>query len=137
MLYRATGEGDKARTAMLAAREAVEAGAWGQGKDAATLSLLGKIDAALGRNEEARREGQRSVELRPVAADAMSGPAGESALVLIDAWTGDADRALQALGPLSKLPGGPHYGELRFDPVWDAVHAKPGFEQIVAAMESQ
>ena len=38
--------------------------------DAGALCVLGLIDAALGRKEEALREGQRAVELLPVEKDA-------------------------------------------------------------------
>ena len=100
-----------------------------------TLSRLGRIDAALGDRERAWQEGRRAVELLPVSVDAMRGAVGESALAQIYAWTGETDQALRLLGPLSTMHGGPHYGELRLDPAWDALRGDPRFEQLVAAME--
>ncbi len=135
LIARAAGEPDKAHAALLTARAAVEDGARGQPEDAATLSLLGRIDAALGRKEDARREGRRAVALRPISADAMSGPTMVTALAQIYAWTGDVDLAIETLAPLTQLPGGPTYGELRFDPAWEALRGRPRFEQLVAAME--
>ncbi len=132
---RAVGDPEKAKTSMLAARRVVEEAARGQPEDPATLSLLGRIDAALGRKEEALREGRRAVALRPVSMDAMGGPEWEGALALIYAWTGETDLALGLLGPLSTLPGGPHYGELRLNPAWDGLRGNPRFERLVAAME--
>ena len=135
LIARAAGEPDQAHAAMLRARAAVEEGARGQPDDAATLSLLGRIDAALGRKDDAWREGRRAVELRPVSADAMTGPMMVSALALIYAWTGDTDLAVETLGPLSRMPGGPTYGELHFDPAWDVLRPHPRFGPLVAAME--
>ena len=135
LIARAAGDGDKTRAAMQAARTVVEDSARGQPEDATTLALLGRIDAALGRKEDALREGRRAVDLRPVSRDAMQGPPIESALATIYAWTGETDLALRLLGPLSTLPAGPHYGELRLDPAWDALRGNPRFEQLVAAME--
>ena len=134
-IARAAGDRDRATAVMTSARATVEQDARGQPDDAATLSLLGRIDAALGRKEDALREGRRSVELLPVSRDAVGGVALESALAMIYAWTGESDLALELLGPLSTRPGGPHYGELRFDPAWDALRGNARFEQLVAAME--
>ncbi len=135
LIARAAGDTDKAKAAMLTARIIVEQNTRGQPEDATTLSLLGRIDAALGRKEDAVREGLRAVGLRPVSADKMGGPAVEGALALIYAWTGDADRATDLLEPLSRNPAGAPYGELRFDPAWDALRGNPRFEQLVAAMK--
>ena len=43
--------------------------------DAGALCVLGLIDSALGRKEEALREGRRAVELLPVEKDATNGDA--------------------------------------------------------------
>ena len=135
LIDRAAGEPEKARAALLTARATTEAGARGQPEDATTLALLGRIDAALGSKEKAWQEGRRAVELLPVSVDTMSGAAAESALAMIYAWTGETDLALGLLGPLSTLPGGPHYGELHLDPAWDSLRGDPRFERLVAAME--
>ena len=134
LIARDTGDQKRAEAAMLAARTVVEDGARGQPEEAATLALLGRIDAALGRKEDAWREGRRAVELSPVSADTISGSAAASSLAMIYAWTGETEQAIQMLGPLSTQPGGPHYGELRLDPAWDTLRSNPRFEQLVAAM---
>ena len=135
LVARAAGDHARAQTLMEAARATLETQARGQPEDAFTLSLLGRIDAALGRKEDAWREGRRAVELQPVSLDAANGPPMESALALIYVWTGETEQALELLEPLSTLPGGPTYGELHFDPAWDPLRGNPRFEHLVAEME--
>ena len=38
---------------------------------------------------------------------------------MICAWAGETDLALEQLEAVTKVPGGPSYGELRLDPMWD------------------
>ena len=73
--------------------------------------------------------------MRPVSADAMDGPGLATGLAVIYAWTGETDAALAALVALEKTPGGPDYGQLRFDPAWDPVRGKPGFEEMLARLD--
>jgi tetratricopeptide (TPR) repeat protein len=68
------GDAAKARTAFVAARAEVEKIVEKQPDFAAALSLLGMIDAGLGRKEEAIREGRRACELLPMSRDAVDGP---------------------------------------------------------------
>jgi TolB-like protein/Tfp pilus assembly protein PilF len=107
------------------------------------LSDLGLIDAALGRKEEALREGRRARELRaralPTAQDPMFGPSTNEAsmkasFAMICAWTGETDLALKQLEAVTKNPGGPSYGGLRLDPMWDPLRGNPRFEKIVASL---
>lgn len=134
-IARAAGDREKMIAAMTSAHGSTAEMVRGRPEDAPSWSLLGRIDAALGNREAAWREGRRAVELLPVSKDAVGGAAMESALALIYAWTGETDQALGLLGPLSTLPGGPHYGELRFDPAWDGLRGDGRFERLVAAME--
>src|SRR6184192_37558 len=107
------------------------------------LSDLGLIDAALGRKEEALREGRRAMELRaralPTAPDPMFGSSTNEAsmktsFALICAWAGEPDLAVEQLEAVTKIPGGPSYGELRLDPMWDPLRGDPRFEKIVASL---
>ena len=63
----------RAQNAFTAARAEVEKIVAKQPDFAAALSLLGLIDAGLGRKEAALREGRRACELLPVAKDAVDG----------------------------------------------------------------
>jgi TolB-like protein/Tfp pilus assembly protein PilF/predicted Ser/Thr protein kinase len=107
------------------------------------LSDLGLIDAALGRKEEAVREGRRAMEMRaralPTAQDPMFGSSTNEAsmkmsFAMICAWAGEPDLALEQLEAVTKIPGGPSYGALRLDPMWDPLRGNPRFEKIVASL---
>jgi eukaryotic-like serine/threonine-protein kinase len=98
------------------------------------VSMLGLIDAVLGRKEEALREGRRGIELLPVARDSMNGPAMITNLALIAAWTGETDLAIEQLRITTQRPPGPHYGTLKLDPMWDPLRGDSRFEKIVASL---
>jgi TolB-like protein/Tfp pilus assembly protein PilF len=107
------------------------------------LSDLGLIDAALGRKQEALSEGRRAMELRaralPTAQDPMFGSTTNEASIktsfaTICAWAGELDLALEQLEAVTKIPGGPSYGGLRLDPMWDPLRGNPRFEKIVASL---
>jgi serine/threonine protein kinase/Tfp pilus assembly protein PilF len=103
------------------------------------LSDLGLIDAALGRKEEALSEGRRAMELAPIAQEAMFGSCpnevcATKSFAMICAWAGETDLALEQLDAITKVPGGPSYGELRLDPMWDPLRGNPRFEKIVASL---
>jgi tetratricopeptide (TPR) repeat protein len=97
-------------------------------------SLLGLIDAGLGRKEEAVREGLRACELVPMSKDAVTGLELITKLATIYAWTGENDLALEQLAVSAKAPFGVHYGDLKLDPVWDSLRGDPRFEKIVASL---
>ena len=133
-----SGDTVAAQAAFMAARPqqeaAVRAASTRQPDYAQALSSLGMIDAGLGRKEEALREGRRAVELAPIAKDSTDGPQVALHLALICAWTGERDLAIEQLEIVSKIPGGPTYGMLRLDPVWDSLRGDPRFEKIVASL---
>ena len=132
----AAGDANRTRAALLEARGIVAASVLQRPEDPAALALLGQIDAGLGRKDDALREGRRAVAMRPVAADAMDGPGLVAALAMIQAWTGETSAAVAALDGLAGTPGGPDYGQLRFDPAWDAVRAAPGFQAVLVRLDS-
>jgi len=94
--------------------------------------VLGLIDAALGRKEEALREGRRALELLPIQKDAISGKHTMVGLAKIAAWVGDKDLAREQLvRASSSFPsGGPTYGDLKLMPWWDPLRGDPCFEKI-------
>jgi TolB-like protein/Flp pilus assembly protein TadD len=98
------------------------------------LCALGMVDAALGRKENAIREGRRAVELLSVTKDAIIGPLLVENLAIIYAWTGEKDLALEQLSALTKIPNFLSYGQLRFHPHWDALRGDPRFDKIVASL---
>jgi eukaryotic-like serine/threonine-protein kinase len=66
VVARLTNQNDKARSAFTAARAEQEKVVQAEPDYAQAICVLGLIDAALGRKEEALREGRRAVELLPV-----------------------------------------------------------------------
>jgi TolB-like protein/Flp pilus assembly protein TadD len=98
------------------------------------LCALGMVDAALGRKENAIREGRRAVELLPTTKDAIIGPLLVENLALIYAWTGEKDLAFEQLSIAAKFPSFLSYGHLRLHPHWDPLRGDPRFDKIVASL---
>jgi TolB-like protein/Flp pilus assembly protein TadD len=99
--------------------------------------VLGLIDAALGRKEEALREGRRAIELLPVEKDSTDGSRMLVYFAMIAAWAGEKDTALQYLAANAQSPGGYQiatYGALKLLPFWDPLRGDPRFEKIVASL---
>ena len=125
---------DVARSAFTAARAEQEKIVQAQPNFGPPWCVLGLIDAALGRKEEALLEGLRAVELLPVKEDAIRGPAMIKYLAMIAAWVGDKDLACKQLA-IAVLPPSPvSYGQLKLLPFWDPLRGDPRFEQIVASL---
>ena len=76
-----------------------------------SLRVLGLIDAALGRKEEALAEGRRGMELLPIERDASTGADAATVFAMICAWTGERPR-FQHLHFLTEHPTLLSYGEL-------------------------
>jgi TolB-like protein/class 3 adenylate cyclase/Tfp pilus assembly protein PilF len=124
----------KARAAFTVARVEQEKSVQVQANYGPVLCVLGLIDAALGRKEEALREGRRAVELLPVEKDSVSGAAMIEYLAVIAAWVGDKDLACEQLAIATRLPGSLSYGQLKLLPYWDPLRGDPRFEKIVASL---
>ena len=99
----------------------------------AALSLLGMIDAGLGRKEEALREGRRACELLPISKDAITGAALAVNLAQIYAWVGEKDQALRLVDRLLQTPNGVTVPMLKLDPMWDPLGTDPRFQRLVAS----
>jgi hypothetical protein len=72
----------------------------------------------------------------PIAKDSYWGPHCVTTLALVYAWTGERDRAIEQLGIVAKIPNGPSYGDLKFNPCWDDLRGDPRFDKIVAAAKA-
>jgi TolB-like protein/Tfp pilus assembly protein PilF len=99
--------------------------------DAKTNSMLGLINAVLGRREEALAYGRRAVELLPVSVDAYDGPVMATNLAVICAHLGERDLAIEQLTGLMKLPNGPTPGTLRIETEWDSLRDDPRFGALL------
>jgi serine/threonine protein kinase/tetratricopeptide (TPR) repeat protein len=124
----------KARSAFTAARAEQEKIVQAQPNYGPALSVLGLIDAGLGRKEEALREGRRAVELLPVEKDAPHGVGMVKSLAMIAAWIGDKDLACEQLAIAIRGPSNLSYGQLKLMPFWDPLRGDPRFETIVASL---
>jgi TolB-like protein/Tfp pilus assembly protein PilF len=139
VVARLKGDAAAARAAFMRARIRLEEELRVHPDSIGLLSDLGLIDAALGRKEEALSEGRRVMELAPTAQEALRGSCPNEvcatrSFVMICAWAGETDLALEQLEAVTKIPGGPSYGDLRLDPMWDPLRGDPRFEKIVASL---
>ena len=134
VIARMTKDEDKARSAFIAARAEQEKIVQAQPEFGPPWCVLGLIDAALGRKEEALREGRHAVELLPVEKDAIRGPVLIKYLAMIAAWAGDKDLACQQLASIVRPPSPVTYGRLKLLPFWDPLRGDPRFEKIVASL---
>jgi TolB-like protein/Tfp pilus assembly protein PilF len=130
-----TKDDANARAAFTLARAEQEKLVRGEPENAGALSVLGLIDAALGRKEEALHEGRRAIELLPAEKDAINGTRLIVGLARIAAWVGDNELACEQLATAIRLPGRTvTYGQLKLMPWWDPLRGDPCFEQIVASL---
>jgi TolB-like protein/Tfp pilus assembly protein PilF len=134
VIARMAKDDDKARSAFTAARAEQEKIVQAQPQFGPPWCVLGLIDAALGRKEEALREARHAVELLPLEKDAVRGPAMIKYLAMIAAWTGDKDLACQHLAVAARPPSTVSYGQLKLLPFWDPLRGDPCFERIVASV---
>ena len=130
-----TNDEHKAQLAFAAARTEQEKIVQAQPDHPFPLCVLGVIDAALGRKEEALREGWRAVQLFPVEKDAVDGKLLVKYLAIIASWVGEKGLACEQLALVTRTPGSPvSYGALKLNPLWDPLRGQPCFEKIVASL---
>ena len=129
---RARGDNAAAYAAFLAARAELQKVVTEQPNYGPGFGVLGLTDAALGRKEEALREGRRAVELLPVTKDAIDGAELVKYLGVIYAWCGEKDLAIQQITTTLRIPSTLSYGNLKLHPCWDPLRGDPRFEKIVA-----
>src|SRR5438067_2954172 len=98
------------------------------------LSCLGLIDAILGKKEEALSEGRRAIEMLPIVKDSVVEASVKRYCVMSCALAGERELALEHLEVVARIPGGPSYGDLRLNPMWDPLRGDPRFEKIVASL---
>jgi tetratricopeptide (TPR) repeat protein len=132
---RARGDTQKMQASFGAARKKLEA-RLADKSDLASLSDAAKLDAAIGRKNDAIREARHVVEMVPIAKDAVNGPIFVAALALVYAWTGEREQALEQLEKIATIPAGVTYGDLRFNPCWNDLRGDPRFDKIVAAAKA-
>ena len=134
LIARMTKNDALARVAFTDARAEQEKVVRAHPDDAGALCVLGLIDAALGRKQDALSEGRRAVELVPIEKDAMDGGRMIMWFARIAAWVGDNHLACEQLAIALRYPMAPSYGQLKLMPWWDPLRGDPCFEKIVASL---
>src|SRR6266513_1112580 len=136
LIARLRGDKQKAQAMFATARKRVDA-TWGdKNKNEEYFALAARCDAGLGRKNEATAEARRAVDLIPIAKDSWLGPGFVTNLALVYAWTGERDLAIEQLQIVAKIPAGPPYGDLRFNPCWDPLRGDQRFDKVVAAAKA-
>ncbi len=87
--------------------------------------------AGAGRNEDAKKQAHRAIEL--YANDAIWRPWAEQTRVQVEAIAGERDAGIPTIELLLKEPAGVTPALLRLDPSWDAFRGDPRFEKLAAA----
>jgi len=134
LIARMTKDYAKAQSAFIVDRDEQEKVVHAHPDDASAFSVLGLIDAALGRKEEALRESRHAIELLPAEKNPLFGPRTIACLAIAAAWLGDKDLACQQLAEAIRYPTAPSYGHLKLMPWWDPLRGDPRFEKIVASL---
>jgi len=137
VIARMTNDEHNAQLAFTTARAQQEKKVQAQPDYGPAWCVLGLIDAALGRKEEALREGRRAVELLPVEKDPVNGMIMIEYLAMIAPWVGEKDLACEQLATAVRCPTSGtelSYGQLKLMPWWDALRGDPCFEKIVASL---
>jgi serine/threonine-protein kinase len=138
----AMGDSQSAKTKFELCRPAAEAETLAHPENALRHARLGLLYAYLGRREDAIREGQRAVTLKPTESDHLEGPKMLSNLALIYARLGENDEAIEMIQSLLRTPAAVFFGEasmssseLRLRWQWDPLRNDPRFKAILAAIE--
>ena len=134
VIARMTKDDQKASAAFTAARAEQEKVVQAQPDYAQALCVLGLIDAALGRKDEALKEGRRAIELLPITKDALNGGGMVFYFAMIAAWAGEKDLACEQLSKAIGHSRELSYGQLKLLPFWDPLRGEPCFEKIVASV---
>jgi tetratricopeptide (TPR) repeat protein len=126
------GDRERARVAFTVARDEQAKIVKAQPDHAQGVSLLGLMEATLGRKEEALLAGRRAVEMLP----ANQGEQNIAILAIIAAWVGEKDLAIEQLELAVRRPNSfeVQYGYLKLHPFWDPLRGDPRFEKIVASL---
>ncbi|MDQ2660198.1 MAG: hypothetical protein M3Y03_07230, partial [Verrucomicrobiota bacterium] len=131
---RMRGDAEGARIAFTKAREKQATVVAKEADHAPALGVLAMIDAALGRKEDAMREGRRAMEMLPMEKDALAGSDLTIGFAIICGLVGEKDLAFQYLEIAVQHPSLASYGQLKLEPWWDPLRDDPRFDNILARL---
>jgi serine/threonine protein kinase/tetratricopeptide (TPR) repeat protein len=127
----ALNQPERAANSYEAARILLEAEVVKYPEDPRYHSSLGIAYAALGRREDALREGQRAIELLPLSKDAVYGLPYLIDLAHIYTLLGDYENALRQIEELLAIPSTLSPPLLEVDPRWDRLRDHPDFRSLL------
>jgi tetratricopeptide (TPR) repeat protein len=130
-VYQVMGDVERARESYENARVLLERTVAERPEDARVHSALGVVYAALGRRDEALREGKRAVDMIPVSEDALRGPPQIENLALIHMLLGDLDAAVDQIDYLLAIPSFTSVPLLKIVPLWDPLRDHPRFQSVL------
>jgi tetratricopeptide (TPR) repeat protein len=137
--YVAQGDNASAQKAFEEARPAFEAAVKEAPESAERHASLGWLYALMGRENDAIREGQRAVALKPESKDALDGSLLSGYLALIYARVGENDVAIALIQRLLATPGAVDsanysitFNDLKHRWEWDPIRDAPRFKQLIA-----
>jgi TolB-like protein/class 3 adenylate cyclase/Tfp pilus assembly protein PilF len=137
-IYLAQGDNANAQKAFELARPAFEASVKDAPMSADRHAILGWLYAFMGRIDDANREGQRAVELKPESKDAVDGAIMNCYLALIYARVGENDLAIPLIERLLKTPGAvdsTNYSitvnDLKYRWEWDPIRNDLRFQKLI------
>jgi len=132
----------KAGAEFEAARPAIEKTVANSPQDGVRRGQLGLLYAFLGRKDDALREGQRAMELKPISHDVIEGAIVEDFYTLICVYVGEKDKAISRIERLLTVPFAVDYADesvtlsdLRQRWEWDPLRNDPRFQKIIAGPE--
>ena len=88
----------------------------------------------MGRTEEAVREGERALDLRPLSVDAFMGSAIAVEMAEIYVMVGEYEAAIDQLDLLLSIPGHISVPWLKADPLYDPLRDHPRFQALGLAV---
>src|SRR6266404_2477469 len=134
MIARAKGDSARATAALRECREIIAQRLIVKPEHARTIAVLAQVDAGLGQKDLAIREAQHAIELMPVSKDIYDGALVLEGLAQVYTWSGERDRAIEAVEKLLTMPGYVNYGRLKLHPLWAPLRGDPRFEKIVNSL---
>jgi tetratricopeptide (TPR) repeat protein len=137
-VYLAQRDNVNAQKAFELARPAFEAAVQEAPASAYRHANLGWLYGFMGRKEDAIREGQRAVELKPESKDAVDGAIMNCYLALIYARVGEKELAIPLIARLLKTPGAVDsvdysitVNDLKYRWEWDPIRSDPRFQKLL------
>jgi tetratricopeptide (TPR) repeat protein len=137
-IYLAQGDNVNAQKAFELARPDFEAAVKAAPESAYRHANLGWLYGFMGRKDDAIREGQRAVELKPESKDAVDGALMNCYLALIYTRVGEKELAIPLITRLLKTPGAVDsvdysitVNDLKYRWEWDPIRTDPRFQKLL------